>query len=163
MKMKSKILVLSIVPIALTSFISLLVSQFLFSRGLYQEIEEGLRTVAISATSLYNSQGYGDYTIKEDGNIWRGMNFNVTESEYLLQDLKEKTGIDIVFYYKTQPVVLSITETDENLENGLQNLDSVAALVYDNQIETFCRKVMINQDSDHIFTIPWFQPDSNIL
>ena len=97
MKMKSKILVLSIVPIVLTSFISLLVSQFLFSRGLYQEIEEGLRTVAISATSLYNSQGYGDYTIKEDGNIWRGMNFNVTESEYLLQDLKEKTGIDIVF------------------------------------------------------------------
>lgn len=70
MKMRGKILILSIVPIVVTSIFSLLISQIQFSKGLYQEIEEGLRTVVISASNLYSTQGYGDYALKEDGNVW---------------------------------------------------------------------------------------------
>ena len=141
MKMKGKILALSIIPILITSFISLLVSQYQFSKGLYQEIEQGLRTVAISASNLYSTQGYGDYALKEDGMLWRGMNFNVSDSFYLLDSLKEKTGIDSIFFYEEMPVVTSLKDENGIRKTNFDSLKPVIDEVYTQEKEIFSKKI----------------------
>lgn len=160
MKMRGKILTLSIAPIVITSIFSLLISQMQFSKGLYQEIEEGLRMVAISASNLYSTQGYGDYALKEDGNVWRGMNFNVSDSGVLLDSLKEKTGIDIIFYFGDEPIVTSMKDKEENRLAHFVNIDQITARVNENGEEIFAEKVDIEGRQYHAYAIPIMQPES---
>ena len=79
MKMKGKILSLCVIPVVLTGLLSVIIGIFQYSSGMYSEIRESLKASAIAALNVYNSQGYGNYSIKEDGSVWRGMNFNVSE------------------------------------------------------------------------------------
>lgn len=163
MKMRGKILVLSIVPVVITSIFSLLVSQIQFSRGLYQEIEEGLRTVAVSASNLYSTQGYGDYALKEDGKVWRGMNFNVSDSASLLDSLKEKTGIDIIFYFEDKPVVTSITDREGKRPDNFENVNRMTAQVYQQEKDFFVKKVNIEGNDYHAYAIPIIQPETGTV
>jgi len=55
---------------------------------MYSEIRESLKASAIAALNVYNSQGYGNYSIKEDGSVWRGMNFNVSEESGIVDSIK---------------------------------------------------------------------------
>ncbi len=163
MKMRGKILILSIVPIVVTSIFSLLISQVQFSKGLYQEIEEGLRTVAISASNLYSTQGYGDYALKEDGNVWRGMNFNVSASASLLDSLKDSTGIDIIFYFGENPIVTSMKDGGENRLDDFENVKQMIARVYQEEKEIFVKKVEIGGKQYHACAIPIKQPESGAV
>ena len=36
--------------------------------------------------------------MKEDGNVWRGMNFNISKETSLVDSLKEQTEVDITFF-----------------------------------------------------------------
>lgn len=163
MKMRGKILILSIVPIVVTSIFSLLISQVQFSKGLYQEIEEGLRTVAISASNLYSTQGYGDYALKEDGNVWRGMNFNVSASASLLDSLKESTGIDIIFYFGEDPIVTSMKDGGENRMDDFENVKQMIDRVYQEEKEIFVKKIEIGGKQYHACAIPIKQPESGAV
>lgn len=163
MKMRGKILILSIVPIVVTSIFSLLISQVQFSKGLYQEIEEGLRTVAISASNLYSTQGYGDYALKEDGNVWRGMNFNVSASASLLDSLKESTGIDIIFYFEEDPIVTSMKDGGENRLDDFENVKQMIDRVYQEEKEIFVKKIEIGGKQYHACAIPIKQPESGAV
>lgn len=163
MKMRGKILILSIVPIVVTSIFSLLISQVQFSKGLYQEIEEGLRTVAISASNLYSTQGYGDYALKEDGNVWRGMNFNVSASASLLDSLKDSTGIDIIFYFGEDPIVTSMKDGGENRLDDFENVKQMIDRVYQEEKEIFVKKVEIGGKQYHVCAIPIKQPESGAV
>lgn len=163
MKMRGKILILSIVPIVVTSIFSLLISQVQFSKGLYQEIEEGLRTVAISASNLYSTQGYGDYALKEDGNVWRGMNFNVSASASLLDSLKDSTGIDIIFYFGEDPIVTSMKDGGENRLDDFENVKQMIDRVYQEEKEIFVKKVEIGGKQYHACAIPIKQPESGAV
>ncbi len=160
MKMRGKILTLSIVPIVVTSIFSLLISQIQFSKGLYQEIEEGLRTVAVSASNLYSTQGYGDYALKEDGNVWRGMNYNVSDSAALLDSLKDRTGIDIIFYFGEDPIVTSMKDGAGNRLDNFENVKQMIGLVYEGEKEVFAKKVEIAGKQYHACAIPIVQPES---
>lgn len=163
MKMRGKILILSIVPIVVTSIFSLLISQVQFSKGLYQEIEEGLRTVAISASNLYSTQGYGDYALKEDGNVWRGMNFNVSASASLLDSLKDSTGIDIIFYFGENPIVTSMKDGGENRLDDFENVKQMIDRVYKEEKEIFVKKIEIGGKQYHACAIPIKQPESGAV
>ncbi|WP_165919330.1 methyl-accepting chemotaxis protein [Kineothrix alysoides] len=158
--MRGKILTLSIVPIVVTSIFSLLISQIQFSKGLYQEIEEGLRTVAVSASNLYSTQGYGDYALKEDGNVWRGMNYNVSDSAALLDSLKDRTGIDIIFYFGEDPIVTSMKDEAGNRLDNFENVKQMIGLIYEGEKEVFAKKVEIAGKQYHACAIPIMQPES---
>lgn len=69
-----------------------------FRSGMYEETESRLKSSALAAMNLYDSQGYGNYAMKEDGNVWRGMNFNISKETSLVDSLKEQTEVDITFF-----------------------------------------------------------------
>ena len=92
MKFKQKMLTLCCVPLLFLTVISLVVGLIQFRSGMYAKTKSSLKSGALAAMSLYTSQGYGDYDRKADGNVWRGMNFNVSQETSIVDDLKEQTG-----------------------------------------------------------------------
>ena len=99
MKFKQKMLTLCCIPLLFLTVLSLIIGLVQFRSGMYAQTKSRLKSGALAAMSLYTSQGYGDYDLKADGNVWRGMNFNVSQESSVVDDLKEQTGIDITFFY----------------------------------------------------------------
>jgi hypothetical protein len=82
MKFKQKMLTLCCVPLLLLTILSLIIGLIQFLTALAEgkdEWEAARFASALAAMNLYNSQGYGDYSLKDDGYVWRGMNFNVSQ------------------------------------------------------------------------------------
>ncbi|MCI9385549.1 MAG: hypothetical protein K1W36_10065 [Lachnospiraceae bacterium] len=79
MKFKQKMLTLCCVPLLLLTILSLIIGLIQFRSGMYNQTKSRLKSSALAAMNLYNSQGYGDYSLKDDGYVWRGMNFNVSQ------------------------------------------------------------------------------------
>ena len=79
MKFKQKMLTLCCVPLLLLTIMSLIIGLIQFRSGMYNQTKSRLKSSALAAMNLYNSQGYGDYSLKDDGYVWRGMNFNVSQ------------------------------------------------------------------------------------
>ena len=111
-------LTLCCVPLLLLTVLSLTTGLIQFRSGMYIQTKSSLKSGALAAMNLYTSQGYGDYDLKADGNVWRGMNFNVSQETSVVDDLKEQTGIDITFFYQDTAVMTSICN-----ENGLRWID----------------------------------------
>lgn len=102
MKFKQKMFTLYCVPMLVYGILLLFIGLIQFENGMYKETRNSLKSNALAAMSLYNSQGYGDYALKSDGNVWRGMNFNISQETDIVDELKEQTGVDITFFSVTR-------------------------------------------------------------
>ncbi len=108
MKFKQKMLTLCCAPLLLLTLLSLVIGMIQFRSSMYTQTKSRLKSSALAAMNLYSSQGYGDYSMKSDGYVWRGMNFNVSQETFVVDDLKQQTDVDITFFYQDMAVMTSI-------------------------------------------------------
>ena len=161
MKYRTKLLLANCIPIVVFAAISLMVGFSQFQTNIYAEKEGHLKSAALAAESFYSSHGYGDYGWKEDGNVWRGMNFNVSEEAGLVDDIKEQTGADITFFFGESPVMTSIR--DENnariIRTTLGEIIREQVLEKGNQL--WCPNIEINGNVCQAYIIPIYQEDGS--
>ena len=100
MKYNTKLLLANCIPLIVFAIVSLIVGFTQFETSLYNEKQGRLKSAALAAWALYSSHGYGDYGLKVDGNVWRGMNFNVSTETFVVDDLRQETGVDITFFFE---------------------------------------------------------------
>lgn len=112
MSFRTKLLLFNCLPLVAFVIISLMLGLTQFRTSLYNEKEGNLRSTAMAALTFYTSQGYGDYSLREDGNVWRGMNFNISETDSIVDDLKKETRVDITFFYGDTAAMTSIFSED---------------------------------------------------
>lgn len=160
MKIRGKILSLCIIPIMMTGIISIIISFIQFSNGMYAEIRESLKASAIAAMNVYSSQGYGNYARKDDGNVWRGMNFNVSEEEGIVDSIKDETGVDITFFYEDTAVMTSMKDENGNRYMGMKTGENITNYTLLQGAQLFYRKIDIGGEIYHAYIIPITQPDS---
>lgn len=160
MKIKTKMLSLCIIPIMLTGIISVIISAGQFSSGMYSEISESLKASSIAALNVYNSQGYGNYSLKEDGSVWRGMNFNVSEETGIVDSIKEETGVDITFFYEKEAVMTSMTDENGGRYIGMQAGKNITEYTLMQGAQMYYENIEIGDELYHAYIIPITQPDS---
>ena len=124
-RFKQRMMTLCCVPLVLLTVISVVIGLIQFKDGMYKETKNSLHSSAIAALNLYDSQGYGDYALKSYGDVWRGMNFDVSTETFIVDGLKEKTGVDITFFYEDTAVLTSITNEDNVRWMGMQAGDNI--------------------------------------
>ena len=108
MKFKQKMLTLCCAPLLLLTLLSLVIGMIQFRSGMYTQTKSRLKSSALAAMNLYSSQGVGDYSMKSDGYVWRGMKFKVSQETFVVDDLKQQTDVDITFFYQDMAVMTSI-------------------------------------------------------
>ena len=125
-----------------------------FKDGMYKETKNSLHSSAIAALNLYDSQGYGDYALKDDGDVWRGMNFDVSTETFIVDGLKEKTGVDITFFYNDTAVMTSITNEDNARWMGMQAGDNIKNYTLAQGAELWYKNIVIDDKMCHAYIIP---------
>lgn len=130
MRFKQKMLTLCVVPLLLLTVLSLISGMAQFRSGMYEETESRLKSSALAAMNLYDSQGYGNYAMKEDGNVWRGMNFNISKETSLVDSLKEQTEVDITFFFRDTAVMTSICDCNGTRWIGMMAGENIKKIYF---------------------------------
>ena len=157
MKFKQKMLTLCCVPLLFLTVISLVIGLLQFRSGMYAETKSSLKSGALAAMSLYTSQGYGDYDRKADGNVWRGMNFNVSQETSVVDDLKKQTGIDITFFYEDTAVMTSVCSDDGRRWIGMTAGENICRYTLEQGAQLWYRNIEIDGRMCHAYIIPIVQ------
>lgn len=153
-RFKQKMLTLCCVPLVLLTVISLVIGLVQFRSGMYKETKNSLYSSAIAALNLYESQGYGDYALKGDGDVWRGMNFDVSKETFIVDGLKEKTGVDITFFYKDTAVMTSVCNEDNVRWIGMQAGENIKNYTLAQGAELWYKNIEIDGEMCHAYIIP---------
>lgn len=158
MKFKQKMFTLYCVPMLVFGILLLFVGLIQFENGMYKETRNSLKSNALAAMSLYNSQGYGDYAIKSDGNVWRGMNFNVSAETGIVDELKEQTGVDITFFFGDTAVMTSIMSESGERWYGMKAGANISNYTLQQGAQLWYRNIEIDKKLCHAYLIPIVQP-----
>lgn len=158
MKFKQKMFTLYCVPMLVYGILLLFVGLIQFENGMYKETRNSLKSNALAAMSLYNSQGYGDYAIKADGNVWRGMNFNISGETGIVDELKEQTGVDITFFFGDTAVMTSIMNESSERWYGMQAGENITNYTLHQGAQLWYRNIEIDGKMCHAYMIPIVQP-----
>lgn len=154
MKYNTKLLIASSIPIIVYAVVTLVIGFTQYRTSLYNEKQGNLKSAALAAMALYSGHGYGDYGRKDDGKVWRGMNFNVSDEVGVVDDLKEQTGIDITFFYGDVPEMTSVMDSE-----GVRSVKTAAGeYIRDNVLtrgaQIWCRSIVINGGRCQAYIIP---------
>ncbi|MCM1257843.1 MAG: methyl-accepting chemotaxis protein [Roseburia sp.] len=158
MKFKQKMFALYSFSMLVFGILLLSIGLFQFENGMYKETKNSLKSSALAAMNLYNSQGYGDYGLKADGNVWRGMNFNISEETSVVDDLKEQTGIDTTFFFGDTAVMTSILSDEGERWYGMKTGENITNYTLMQGAQLWYKKIEIDNKLCHAYIIPILQP-----
>ncbi|MDE5716099.1 MAG: cache domain-containing protein [Lachnospiraceae bacterium] len=158
MKFKQKMFTLYCVPMLVYGILLLFIGLIQFENGMYKETRNSLKSSALAAMSLYNSQGYGDYAMKSDGNVWRGMNFNISQETGIVDELKEQTGVDITFFFGDTAVMTSVMNESRDRWYGMRAGANITNYTLKQGAQLWYRNIEIDGKMCHAYLIPIVQP-----
>ena len=161
MKYSTKLLIANCIPIMIFAVISMLIGFVQFRESLYDEKQGNLKSTALAAMALYSSHGYGDYGRKPDGDVWRGMNFNVSDETAIVDDLKKQTNVDVTFFYEDISEMTSITNEDGIRFVQTSALEAIKNHTLTEGSQLWCRNVTINGQTCQAYIIPIRQESDN--
>lgn len=163
MELKTKLLTLNCIPLVVFAIVTLIFGVTQFRASIYSERESNLSSVALAALTMYSSKGYGDYDLRYDGNIWRGMNFNISQHTSIVDELKGQTGVDITFFYGEKAIMTSIMQGEEDRCVGLEIDDRIKNFTLKQGSQIWLKDVMINNEHCQAYAIPIRQESNDAV
>ena len=163
MKYSTKLFIMSCIPVIVFAVIALTTGFIQFRDSLYDEKQRNLKSTALAALALYSGHGYGDYGRKPDGDVWRGMNFNVSDETSIVDDLKKQTNVDVTFFYEDIAEMTSITNKDGVRFVQTTALEAIKNHTLSNGSQLWCRRIEINGQTCQAYVIPIRRESDNAV
>ncbi|MDO4166872.1 MAG: methyl-accepting chemotaxis protein [Eubacteriales bacterium] len=151
---RKKMLLCAFLPISILGIIIVIMAVTSLKTSIINQVENSLRGTASATLAAYD-QNSGSYT-ENNGNVWKG-GYNISRSEKLLDTIKEKSGMEVTFFYGTQRIMTSITD-----KNGQRILGSPAGAKIEKEVlkggqEYFSESVSVNGEMYYGYYVPVFQ------
>lgn len=155
---RKKILLCALLPISILGIIIVMISVTSLRTSIIRQVETSLRGTASATLAAYD-QNSGSYTMAENGDIWKG-GYNISRSEKLVDTIKEKSGMEVTFFYGNRRIMTSLTD-----ENGNRILGSPAGAKIEEEVlqkgqEYFSKNVSVNGEIYFGYYVPVFQNDN---
>lgn len=160
--LRTRLLMMSVVPIVLIAGFITLFAIKKTKEGLKMEMTEGLKGIATSVSATYQGFTEGDYELRD--NILMKGDFNVTESNEMLDAIVEGTDYDVtIFYGKTRMATTLISaETGERIIGTDANDKVVEAVL--NKGQTYADyATKINGQNYYVYYMPIKDSSGNIV
>ncbi|MCM1496119.1 MAG: cache domain-containing protein [Bacteroides sp.] len=158
MKMRSKILVMVLIPLLLLGVVTIVFSNIRINAVVTSSIENGLRGVAVSVRDTLMCSDEGELYVGEDGNLYKGET-NITESEMIADHVQESTQIDVTIFYGDTRYMTSICKEDGSRVLGTKAGEQVIQAVLQNGEDYFSRDVDILGQKYFGYYIPLYEEE----
>lgn len=155
MNLKKKILSVAVLPILLLGTVTILIALTQIKNSLINEVKDSLRGTAAATLAAYD-QNAGNYLRAENGDVWKG-GYNISKSENLLDNIKEKTGMDVTFFYGKERIMTSAKDSDGERILGSPAGDKIVEKVLNGGEEYFSSAVSLDGTMNYGYYIPVYQ------
>ncbi|MBO5282981.1 MAG: cache domain-containing protein [Lachnospiraceae bacterium] len=155
MTMKKKILLVAIAPVLLIGLAVIIITMTGVRSSLLQEVEESLRATAAATLAAYD-QNAGEYLQAENGDIWKG-GYNISRSETLVDNIKERSGMDVTFFYGDRRVMTSAVDESGDRILGSPAGEAIVEKVLMGGEEYFSQAVSLDGVINYGYYIPVYQ------
>ena len=156
---RKKLLLCSIFPISVLGIIIVFMSLTFLRNSIINQVENSLRGTASATLAAYD-QNSGTYLVAENGDVWKG-GYNISNSEKLLDTIKEKSGMDVTFFYGNKRIMTSIKEQSGERILGSPAGSKIEEMVLQNGKEYFSKNVSVDGVMYFGYYVPVFQGDDS--
>lgn len=158
-KLKYKMAIMTLFPILLISVVALSINEFVVKDKLHEDVKTELHSTAASVLAAYE-QNTGDYFVNSVGDLWKG-SYNISLSETFIDNLCEKTGIDITFFYGDTRLVTSLKDgTGRRITDSKAGEFLVENVLRDGN-DVFSNRIQVEDDMYYGYYIPVYQNNSD--
>ncbi len=148
-------LVLTVLPIFVLGSLVIFLSLTVVKNAMISEIEDALRSAATATFAAYD-QNSGSYIEAANGDIWKG-SYNISKSESIVDSIKEKSGMEVTFFYGNRRIMTSAVDADGNRILGSPAGDKIVETVLNNGEEYFSHAVSIDGTIFYGYYTPVYQ------
>ncbi|MDY5576032.1 MAG: methyl-accepting chemotaxis protein [Lachnospiraceae bacterium] len=156
---RKKMFLCAFLPISILGIIIVILSVTSLKTSIINQVESSLRGTASATLAAYD-QNSGSYIVAANGDIWKG-GYNISRSEKLLDTIKEKSGMEVTFFYGTQRIMTSVMDESGERILGSPAGDKIAEEVLKNGQEYFSESVSVNGEMYYGYYVPVFQNDGS--
>lgn len=161
MKLKTKILLIALLPVMILGIGIYFVSIERMSEGIYRQANEGLKATGISVRNIFEAGGYqGDYRIDENGYFWKGYMLNISRSNELVDKIKTETGMEVTIFYGEEAKLTSLTNEKGDRQLGIKLSDKVRQTVLEQGKSYQEKNISLLNRKYIVYYAPLAQPDS---
>ena len=153
--MKRKIMAMMLVPVTLMGIVIYAILGTMVKDTMQEDVGKKLKSVVVAFSETYE-QYEGDYIMDEEGVVWKG-DYNITESEHMLENIKEHSGVDVTFCYGPTRIVTSLTDKDGNPIIGTDVAEEVCKKVLGKGETVFVKDIVINDTHYYGYYMPVHQ------
>lgn len=129
MKLKAKILAVSLIPVILLGIIMFLVAADRIANGIYDEAYLGMHATTLAIRDIFETGYEGQYHLDEYGELWKGRELNISQSLDIVDHIKENTGLDVTIFWEDNRVLTSIVDEKGNRQIGTKASSEIADVV----------------------------------
>lgn len=153
--LKTKIFALTVVPLLILGMVTILIATNYVKDALLSEIKEALQSAATATFAAYD-QNAGDYIQTENGDVWKG-SYNISKSESIVDSIKEKSGMEVTFFYGDKRIMTSAQDKEGNRILGSPAGETVKKIVLEQGKEYFSKAVSIDGTLHYGYYMPVYQ------
>lgn len=159
LKLQYKVLIIAILPVLLMCVISIVINNTVVKDKLLETTKWELRATAKSVLAAYD-QNTGDYFENAVGDLWKG-SYNVSLSQNFIDDLADKTGMSVTFFYGDKRLVTSLKDKEGNRLLGSRAGEILVKNVLEDGNDVFTNRVQVEDVMYYGYYIPVHQNNSN--
>lgn len=111
MKMKQKILLISVIPMLMLGIIIIMLSSKRIESVLTSNIENGLRGTAIAVRATFRKLNSEPYMLNENDELVKG-DFNISQTVDLADDIKAGANIDVSIFFGDTRYMTSVVDSE---------------------------------------------------
>ncbi len=123
-KMRGKIVSLTVVPLFLLGTAIMLLSQGKINDVIQGNMENTLRATAVSVRNTLMYSGEGEFEVNEKGELVKG-DFNITRSEAIADEICSETGVEVTVFYGDTRYMTSLKDASGTRLLGTKAADVV--------------------------------------
>lgn len=161
MKLKLKMLLLTVVPVIVLGLVLFFLSTYQISQGIYQQAYHGMHATTLAVRDIFETGNEGDYHLDENGELWKGDTINISQSTDLVDQIKENTGMEVTVFYNDTRYLTTIKNEQGERQVGTQASDKVIETVLKKGEDYYADNVTILGDKYVVYYIPLFQKASS--
>lgn len=152
---RKKLLLCAFLPIGILGIIIIVMAATSLRSSIIRQVENSLRGTAAATLAAYD-QNSGLYLVAENGDVWKG-GYNISRSEKLLDTIREKSGMEVTFFYGDKRIMTSIVDADGKRILGSPAGVRIVEEVLEKGQEYFSRQVSVDGEMYYGYYVPVFQ------
>lgn len=160
MKLKGKILALSLIPVIVLGISMFLVAADRIANGIYDEAYIGMQATTLAVRDIFEEGNSGAYHMDGNGMLWKGESLNISQATNITDHIKENTGMEVtVFWGDTRILTSIVNEKGERQINTKASADVVSHVLKNGEIYQN-RNIEILGQKYIVCYIPFYQENS---